>query len=1062
MVDPILLLVVPLAVAFSLPLVDKIGRWASRGLHILTLAFMAVVTGQWWLALYQGHKAAQIITGGWNPPWGINLRLGLNEASLVFLAASTGIASAIYLIKREDRAHLRGLIIQLMVVVGATGLIMTRDLFNIFVFLEITSIGTYALVGYGREKGALEAGFKYMVLGSIASILLLLSIGVLYKWTGTLNLDDMVGRISGVQQAGLGLALLLLLVTMAAELKLFPLNGPGVDLYDAVEPGVMALLVGTTVNALAFTFYKVFALYDTQLWTTPVMAIGALTFVVANFVATRQKRLGRTLGYSSSAQLGLLVFFVPLVYQGLVPLWAVGLLLVNHSLAKAGLLWLSGIQGGRGVDAWGGLRRFSGIYATHQRLALLLLVLAITALPPMPGFFGKWFALTALVKTPYIWWLWPILLGSMFEFVYYFNLLRSDDNLVSDETNSGVCPLPEAEGFWPVLFSLGALALGGWLLHSQVETIHPVLWLGAGLGLLLLASYQLQDKLPKIVPALISLAGLSALAAWAWQQGMVQLDSVSGIFSVIILLGALLIALVALAAPELDGRHHANFVFLVLALLLITGAKSLLLFFIGWELMTWTSYLLITHGKRAGRASYLYILFSTGAGLLVLAGLLVAVSAGVDSIAGLNQLAGTKALVVWSLLVLGFATKVAAWGLHIWAPAAYSEAPDSFTAFLSSVISKMPVFGLVALVARIGLGHDALFFHVIDPYHLLAWIGALGAFSMSLWAVFQDDVKKMFAYSSLGQLGYIIVGFALMTPLGWNAALFHSVHHFLFKALLFLVIAGVIRRVGTRNFHEMGGLIENMPRSYIGMLIGIITLSGVSPLAGFIGKWLIYQAVLDKGWLLLTAFLMFSSLVAFLYLYRSIHGIFLGQRKKIHRQVKEAPLPYGLAQVVLMGLIMAISIFPNLVLAPMQGLIRAQFGASSLDFSTATLLAGKAGHFNALAMMVIVGVLFAYALVVLLIANPKAKRVKQLDVVSSAELPPNPEEFHFVADMFRPYERAFCPVLGHWGVKLWDGIAEWAAALANGLRRIYTGDAQTYLLYPIILIVILVASGVGR
>ncbi len=592
--------------------------------------------------------------------------------------------------------------------------------------------------------------------------------------------------------------------------------------------------------------------------------------------------------------------------------------------------------------------------------------------------------------------------------------------------------------------------------------LAPALWLAAGLGLLLIASYHAVDKMHRLIPGLLSLLGLAALAFWTFSQGQVNFSSISGLFNAIILAGAVAVAFAALAAPELDGRHHGNFVFLVLSLLLLTSAKSLLLFFVGWELMTWSSYLLITQGRRAAKASYIYILFSTGAGLLVLAGFMVAISGGVNDISALSSLSGTKALLVWALLVLGFATKVAAWGLHIWAPEAYTEAPDSFTAFLSGVISKMPVFALFAIVARLAVSDKTLLFGHINPMHLLAWIGALGAFSMSLWAVFQDDVKKMFAYSSLGQLGYIIVGFALMTPLGWNAALFHSVHHFLFKGLLFLVVAGVVRRTGTRKLHEMGGLIKNMPLAFISMLIGIIALSGVPPLAGFTGKWLIYQAVLDKGWLLLTAFLMFSSLVAFLYLYRSIHGIFLGQRKRVHKDIKPPSMAYGVAQLGLIGGIMLLSVFPNILLAPMQGFITARFGASSIDFSTAALVAGKAGHFNALTMMILVGVLFAYALLLLLIVNPKAKRVKQLDVVSSAELPPRPEEFHFVADMFKPYERAWAPILKTWGTQLWTGIAEWAAAIADALRRVYTGDAQTYLLYPIILIVILVAVGVGR
>ena len=177
-----------------------------------------------------------------------------------------------------------------MILAGSIGLIMTRDIFNIFVFLEITSIATYGIVALGKEEGSLEAGFKYLVMGSIASTFILLAIGLLYKMTGTLNLDGMIEALPLKGTPILGTILLMLLVGMAAELKLFPLNGPGIDLYDGVEPGVMALLVGTTVNAVIFVFWKMIPLFSAEIWAPVIMSGGMATFVTANLLAIRQRR----------------------------------------------------------------------------------------------------------------------------------------------------------------------------------------------------------------------------------------------------------------------------------------------------------------------------------------------------------------------------------------------------------------------------------------------------------------------------------------------------------------------------------------------------------------------------------------------------------------------------------------------------------------------------------------------------------------------------------------------------------------------------------------------------
>jgi formate hydrogenlyase subunit 3/multisubunit Na+/H+ antiporter MnhD subunit len=143
-------------------------------------------------------------------------------------------------------------------------------------------------------------------------------------------------------------------------------------------------------------------------------------------------------------------------------------------------------------------------------------------------------------------------------------------------------------------------------------------------------------------------------------------------------------------------------------------------------------------------------------------------------------------------------------------------------------------------------------------------------------AVFQEDIKKLLAYSSMSQVGYIVMTVGLMSHLGWVTAIYLSFNHLFFKALLFLAIAGVISRVKTRNMYEMGGLIKKMPLSFISVLVAIIALSGVPPLSGFGSKWMMYTALIEKGWFYIAGLAFFASTVAFLYCFRLIHTIFLG------------------------------------------------------------------------------------------------------------------------------------------------------------------------------------------
>lgn len=1077
MVNPALLVALPLGVAFLLPLANRIGFATARALFLATIAYTLGLAAFWAFELgLFGTAAVDIETGGWAAPIGILLRLGGPEAALIALTDAAALVAALYLAARDrEKGGVRALVIQLMVLLGAHGLILTRDLFNLFVFIEITSIGTYALVLYGKESPALEAGLKYMLIGAIASVLILLATGLLYRFTGTLYIDDMAARMTGVTVAAICTAQVLLLVGFLAELKLFPVNGPAIDLYDGVEPGVMAFIVATALNAMFFAFTKVFMLYQTELCHIAVMTVGMTTYVVSNLLAIRQNRVRRLLGYSSSAQIGLLVFLWPVVDRHPALLGAVALLLLNHTIAKGGLLWLAGVHGGETVRDWAGAfakRPFLGI-------AFIVLVLSVAGLPPFPGFWGKWQALVGLARDGDLWW-WiaPLLIGAFLEWVYYFGWARQ--LFVDPEIGAATArpePASRTEVAAPLAAAVVSLGTGLAVFYTSVLAAHADLVPGAVLLIAGIALVILRALPWRLLGGLSLIAVAGAAAALYLAPSLVH--PLSALFIGLILTGALVIGVGALAYPTGAGTYWGYFVILTAALLLLVQSigvereQSLLVFFLAWEIMTWTSWLLMGQGRQSAQAGYVYMLFSGAAGLLILGGLMVAEGIDPAPVAKLAQLSGPAAFAAWGLIVSGIAIKLGTWGVHIWAPDAYAESPDTFTPFLSAVVSKAPIFALVVLVANVRIETVDTMLGTVDPMHLLAWAGGITAFGMALLAALQEDAKRLLAFSSVGQVAYIVVGFAVATPLGWTAAMYLTVNHFLFKALLFLAIAGVIYRTGTRTFYELGGLIKRMPFSFVSVLIGIIAVSGVPPLSGFVGKWLIYEALIDRGWLLLTGLMMFATMIAFLYLYRLIHSVFLGQLKRQHRAVREAPWPTLAAQGVLMALIMVLSIWPQILLEPLVAVLNAPAGfyepvagslrplyaaGGALTLDGATLVT-PVGYANPAMVMAIVGALFGLCLAVLLILNPRPKWVRQLDMVFAAEVPPPAEEAHYAYAMYRPYERAFAPVLSPRVIRFWGGVSETLVAVTEAGRRFYTGNAQTYLLYAVGMIVLLAFVG---
>ena len=306
-------------------------------------------------------------------------------------------------------------------------------------------------------------------------------------------------------------------------------------------------------------------------------------------------------------------------------------------------------------------------------------------------------------------------------------------------------------------------------------------------------------------------------------------------------------AVILLASFVEKGRRigfYPSAMLMYAGLALLIEAKTSFAFFAAWEVLTVGSYFLILRGKLSEPHALSYILFSLGGAFALLGGFALA-AGGVQPFAleGLRAVPVAVAPLVFILLAAGFMTKTASIGLHIWLPGAHAEAETDVSPMVSGILLKAGLFGLWLLLTH--MGHQTLY--GVDLTHVLVWIGALSAFIGAVLAVFQEDAKRLLAYSSISQMGYALFGLALMTHLGWLLALMFVINHYLYKSMLFLAVGGVYKRTHTKLMYKMGGLITLMPFTFVSVLVGIIAMSGVPPLSGFGGRWIFYQAILDGG-----------------------------------------------------------------------------------------------------------------------------------------------------------------------------------------------------------------------
>ena len=537
------------------------------------------------------------------------------------------------------------------------------------------------------------------------------------------------------------------------------------------------------------------------------------------------------------------------------------------------------------------------------------------------------------------------------------------------------------------------------------------------------------------------------------------LEGINLLFGLLLLGGGLLISIASMYRSDARRGYYPLLAILLLSLATLLRAQTSLEFFFSWELMTLSSYLLITLGREGVRPALSYLLFSLASAYFIMAGLALAYAAtGSLLLADLGN-SGASMAWIFSLLAAGFVIKMGGFGVHVWLPDAYSEADDDFTAILSSVVSKAGVFGLALIAAQLGIQADI----GLDPAYVLGWVGILTATFGALMAVFQEDLKRLVAYSSMGQLGYIVTGMALMSHLGWVSALYMTVNHFLFKGILFLSIAGIVLRTNQRLMYKMGGLIKNMPFTFVFTMIAIIAMSGVPPLTGFGGKWMLFNALMEKGWYFIAAFAFFSSAVAFLYMFRLLQTVFLGQRKLEHRELREAPAILLIPQAVMIVAIMVISAYPKLLLDPLSAAIDPWI-ANTLVWEGFALQTNY-GYWNAPMIMMVVGAVWMVPLIILLLVSltMNIQKVEQFNIVYAAERPHRPEDTHFAYNFFAHYDRAIGFMVRPRATAFWNAAVEWSHTLGSSLRVFYNGNGQTYALFILMYFVamVLLNGGLG-
>ena len=463
---PVLIIVAPLAGALLIPLVSLWSERASRFVMLAsTLAALFCSLASLRQSLDTG--ALRYHVAGWPPPFGIEIVLdplsGVMATLVSGMAVLAGVYSKPYL---ASFSRWRGGIfysVYVVLVTGLLGIVVTGDLFNLYVFLEISSLSAYALLSAGGSRSVV-AVFRYLLVGTVAASFYLIGVGYLYALTGTLNMADMAARLPAEPDSVvIVVAVSFIVIGLAIKAALFPLHGWLPDAYTFAPGQVIGFVAAVMAKVSAYAIYRIlyFVFIDESAPREPIYLLGwasVIAVVAGSLMALAQNDVQRMLAYSSIGQMGYIMLGISIG----TPLALTGALLhvINHAVMKGCLFMaVNGVQWRVGVFR---VRDFAGM-ATRLPLtmaAFTVAAISMIGLPPTAGFFSKYYLALAAVGTGHVPFLAALVISSLLGAVYFFRVLelaylRKDEDAPSNAHELPVSMLAPIVGLAILVVLLG-------------------------------------------------------------------------------------------------------------------------------------------------------------------------------------------------------------------------------------------------------------------------------------------------------------------------------------------------------------------------------------------------------------------------------------------------------------------------------------------------------------------------------------------------------------------------------------------------------------------------------
>ena len=430
---PVLIVLLPLTASLLCMLFSRIrknlGSWIVMASILGAFINACIVLEK---VISSGGKTWHYYMGGWMPPVGIEFALDPLNSILAVVITFISLMVSLYsrpFVKDEDWLHVGGYYTLFgLLTVGLSGMIITGDVFNLYVYLEIMSLSGYGLIALGGRKSMLAA-FRYLLIGTIGASLYLLGVGYLYSMTGTLNMADLAQRVVPHLNSPLfAIAVACFIIGFGIKMALFPLHGWQPDAYTFAHPGAAAFIAGCMSKAPAYALIR-FVYYIFKV-DNPVMhsalnvlgILGVAGILIGSILAMAQYDFRRMLAYSSVAQIGYIA--IGLAMGNMYGFIGAVLHVINHAFMKSSLfLVIGGIEyrfGEVNLYRLGGMNK----KMTISTITVVLASLSMIGLPPTCGFFSKWYLMLGAYTGAQYFYIAVLVISSLLNAIYFFRIIE--------------------------------------------------------------------------------------------------------------------------------------------------------------------------------------------------------------------------------------------------------------------------------------------------------------------------------------------------------------------------------------------------------------------------------------------------------------------------------------------------------------------------------------------------------------------------------------------------------------------------------------------------------------